>query len=146
MRARRAVIRPRCGSESVRQHAASTMKRMISNAQRVAAIIALSLWAASMVFAHAVLVEAHPPARGAIAGPEVTFRLRFNSRIDGARSTLDLVLPDGKVQSIPISRQASPDTLTSYATGMKTGRYTLNWQVLSADGHVSRGQIPFVVR
>jgi methionine-rich copper-binding protein CopC len=119
---------------------------MISIVKCVAAVTITSLAAATMAFAHAVLIEATPGARGVIAGPEVVFRLRFNSRIDGARSALQLVLPDRKVRSIPTSRQPSADTLSSHVTGMKSGRYTLRWQVLAADGHITRGEIPFEVR
>jgi methionine-rich copper-binding protein CopC len=111
----------------------------------VTAIVMASLGAA-MALAHAVLIEATPPVNGAIVGPEVVFRLRFNSRIDGARSVLQVVLPDGTVHSIPMSRQPSPDILSSDKTDMKTGRYTLRWQVLAADGHITRGEIPFEVR
>ena len=101
---------------------------------------------AKMVLAHAVLVEAVPSARASIAGPEVKIRLRFNSRIDAARSTLKLVLPDGKVLSLPIGQQPSPDSITAKSEGMVSGSYTLRWQVLSQDGHITRGEVPFEVR
>ena len=115
-------------------------------AKSAAVIIIASLGTATTALAHAVLIETTPHVKAALAGPEVVFRLRFNSRIDGARSALKLVLPDGKVRSVTLSRQISPDTLSSHIADMKSGRYTLRWQVLAADGHITRGEIPFEVR
>ena len=102
--------------------------------------------ATGMAFAHAVLLEATPPVHGSVPGPEVTFRLRFNSRIDASRSVLKLVMPDGKVSQLPTGQQPAPDSLNVKADGIKAGRYTLRWQVLAADGHITRGEIPFEVR
>ena len=104
------------------------------------------LAAVGRAFAHAVLVEVTPPAHTYIHGPEVVFRLRFNSRIDAARSVLSLVLPDQSSRILPIAEQLSPDSLNAMATGMKDGAYTLRWQVLAADGHITRGEVPFDVR
>jgi len=101
---------------------------------------------AGTALAHAVLLDAEPPLRGAVAGPEVVFHLRFNSRIDAARSTLKLVLPDGKVRPVAIGQQSSPDSLSATSEQMSNGRYLLRWQVLAADGHITRGEIAFDVR
>jgi copper resistance protein C len=100
----------------------------------------------STALAHAVLVEAIPPARGFVAGPEVAFRLRFNSRVDASRSMLELVFPEGKVIPLSVEQQSSPESLSAKLAGMSRGRYTLKWQVLSADGHITRGRVPFDVR
>jgi methionine-rich copper-binding protein CopC len=110
------------------------------------AVAAIVLGVSGTAFAHAVLVSAVPPVRGSIAGPEVVFRLQFNSRIDAARSTLKLVLPDGKVLALSIGPQPSPDSLTARSADLKTGNYTLRWQVLAADGHITRGEVPFDIR
>jgi copper resistance protein C len=101
---------------------------------------------AGIAFAHAVLVEATPPPHGSVAGPEVVFRLRFNARIDGARSVLTLVLPDGTSRTLQPGQQPAPEILSVKAEGMKSGHYVLRWQVLSADGHITRGEVPFEVR
>jgi methionine-rich copper-binding protein CopC len=84
--------------------------------------------------------------RGSVAGPNVVFRLRFNSRVDASRSRLELVSPDGKVIPLSMGQQLSPDRLSAKSLNMSRGRYTLKWQVLSADGHITRGQVPFDVR
>jgi methionine-rich copper-binding protein CopC len=104
------------------------------------------LAAVGRAFAHAVLVEVAPSAHAYIHGPEVVFRLRFNSRIEAARSVLNLILPDQSSPLLPIKDQPSPDSLSAKATVMKDGAYTLRWQVLTADGQITRGEVPFDVR
>jgi methionine-rich copper-binding protein CopC len=119
------------------------MQHMIT---RVVAVVSFLMCAASLSLAHAVLVEATPPVNGRVAGPEVDFRLRFNSRIDGARSVLSLVLPDGTVRALGVGKNLSADTLSIKADHMQSGHYTLRWQVLAVDGHITRGEVPFEVR
>ncbi len=73
------------------------------------------------------------------------FHLQYNSRIDAGRSQLLLDLPDGSHRSLSIRPDASPDTLSAGADGLSPGSYRLHWQVLSVDGHITRGDIPFEV-
>jgi len=95
--------------------------------------------------AHAVLLESSPPLKGAISGPDVPIKLRFNVRIDALRSRLTLIHPDGSAQTLEINKHTSADTLTAEATGLAAGSYRLRWQVLASDGHITRGEIPFIV-
>jgi methionine-rich copper-binding protein CopC len=97
--------------------------------------------------AHAILVAASPAARSTVQGPDVEVRLRFNSRIDGARSHLSLRLPGkGGVRDLPLARQDAPELLAAHAKGLTPGAYRLRWQVLASDGHITRGEIPFQVK
>ena len=95
--------------------------------------------------AHAVLVEVVPPVHGSVSGPDVAFRLRFNSRVDASRSMLKLMSSDGKILPLSLEQQLSPDSLRAKSAHIGRGRYTLKWQVLSADGHITRGEVPFDV-
>ena len=94
---------------------------------------------------HAVLKEAQPAANSTVAGPDVPIRLQYNVRIDGTLSKLQLLNPDSTSHDLTIEKQTSPDTLTSNALGLKPGEYRIRWQVLAADGHITRGEIPFTV-
>ena len=40
---------------------------------------------------------------------------------------------------------SSPATLEARITGLGAGEYKLHWQVLAADGHITRGEISFPV-
>lgn len=101
--------------------------------------------ASSPALAHAVIVESQPSPGAVVAGPDVDLRLRFNSRVDPARSRLTLTPPDGPAQTVAPAKDAPPDSLTAHLGGLASGSYRLHWDVLSVDGHVSRGDIPFRV-
>jgi copper resistance protein C len=97
-------------------------------------------------FAHAVLVASTPAAHATVKGPEIAVHLKFNSRIDGAHSRLYLVDAKGKVQTLTLSPQDSPETLAAQNIKVAVGAYTVRWQALASDGHITRGEIPFVVQ
>ena len=78
-------------------------------------------------------------------GPSVAIRLRFNSRIDVAHSLLS-IHTDAGVRQLKVDSQGAPDILSAKANDLKPGEYQLRWQVLSVDGHITRGEIPFTVR
>jgi len=96
-------------------------------------------------FAHAVLVESSPPLKSSVTGPDVPLKLRFNVRIDAARSRLTLLQPDGSSQTLELDKQDPPNSISAEAKGLHPGVYRLRWQVLASDGHISRGEIPFTV-
>ena len=100
---------------------------------------------AQPAWAHAILMESQPALHSSVKGPDVAIWLRFNVRIDGSRSRLHLVAPDGSQQNLPIAKQSSPDILQSQAGSLKPGAYKLQWNVLASDGHMSRGEVPFTV-
>ena len=104
-----------------------------------------SLLLGGSAFVHAVLLESSSALKSSIPGPDVPVRPRFNVRIDAARSRLTLVDPDGSLQTLEISRQDPPDTISAEARGLRPGVYRLRWQVLASDGHITRGEIPFTV-
>jgi len=114
------------------------------------ALLALATLFVSLVlpvslFAHAVLVNSNPKAGATVKGPDLPVSLRFNVRIDGSRSRCVLVLPDGTNKTLVLDPQSKPEILTGKATGLVTGKYKLQWQVLAADGHISRGDLTFTV-
>jgi len=63
----------------------------------------------------------------------------------GSSHQLTLIHPDGSAQTLEINKHTSADTLTAEATGLAAGSYRLRWQVLASDGHITRGEIPFIV-
>ncbi len=113
---------------------------------QIRAVIALALAGASIGFAHAVLLEAAPASNASVAGPDVAVHLRFNSRIDPARSRLALVFPDRTVRTLSPGNQSTPATLDTRIKGLAQGKYRLEWQVLATDGHITRGEVRFQVR
>ncbi len=94
--------------------------------------------------AHAILMESVPASNATAKGPDVAFDLRFNSRIDHKRSRLTLTLPDQSQRVLPIDADGPDDRLDTKAT-LQPGTYSLRWQVLAIDGHITRGDVPFTV-
>lgn len=113
----------------------------------IVAVVLFACWVSSQrtVAAHAILVESTPTINATVAGPNLAVKLRFNSRIDAVRSRLTLSLPDATVRQLEIQPQPSPDCVTAQVAGLGSGTYSLRWQVLAADGHITRGEIPFAV-
>lgn len=106
----------------------------------------LTVGVATPVWAHAVLMDSKPKANATIAGADLPIWLRFNVRVDGGRSRLHLIAPDGSSAQLDPLKQPTPDTLESHATSLKPGAYKLQWQVLASDGHISRGEVNFTVK
>jgi methionine-rich copper-binding protein CopC len=96
--------------------------------------------------AHAVLLSSTPQKNTSVSGPNITINLKYNSRVDGARSTLTLLKPDGTIEKIDTPAQPAPDVLSATGRGLTKGAYVLRWQVLAGDGHITRGEVPFQVQ
>ncbi len=109
-------------------------------------VLLLSAGATQVCWAHAILRESTPAINSTVQGPDVDISMRFNVRIDGSRSRVLLVAPDGTSSALKLATQAKPDILQTRATGLKPGAYKLEWKVLASDGHMSNGEIPFTVK
>lgn len=96
-------------------------------------------------FAHAILSHSTPREAQIVAGPELAVELRFNCRIDARRSRLLLVAPDLRSLVLPLREAPAPDALRADLADLRPGEYRLLWQVLSVDGHLTRGDISFRV-
>ena len=107
-------------------------------------LLALAL-AAVPARPHAIVVVARP-AMNSIVGPgELEIRLDFNARIDPQRSRLVLQQPDGTQAPIILVSPGAPNALAGRAQATIAGRWTLSWQELSLDGHITRGEETFSV-
>jgi len=104
----------------------------------------LPMLAAVPCFAHAILVDSTPAPNAHLAPGPISIKFRYNSRIDIARSKLTLTGPDGIETRLAIQGADTP-ALLSASAAVGPGAYTLRWQVLAVDGHITRGTVPFQV-
>src|ERR1700730_18271150 len=109
-------------------------------------VVALLGASSRPALAHAVLVSSTPQKNAAVSGPDITINLKYNSRVDGARSTLSLLKPDGTVERIGTPAQPAPDVLSATGHGLAKGAYVLGRAALARDGHITRGEVPFEVQ
>jgi methionine-rich copper-binding protein CopC len=98
-----------------------------------------------VAFAHAILEDSMPAAGASVPAGPLDLRFRYNSRIDRARSRLTLTRPDHTRDTIPIMPDDAPDIIRSHLD-LVPGAYVLRWQVLAVDGHITRGEVRFVVK
>jgi methionine-rich copper-binding protein CopC len=110
---------------------------------RLLAMLALAL-VAEGVSAHALVVSSQPAAGAVVPAGSLHVALGFNSRIDAKRSRVVLRSPDGTEREVAVAGDAQ-GRLAGNADVERTGHWSLHWQVLSVDGHVTRGEIPFTV-
>ncbi len=94
--------------------------------------------------AHAILLESQPAARTTVPPGLSAISLRFNSRIDHARSRL--TLRSGHAESTLVLDPASPADVLATSATLTPGTYVLRWQVLAVDGHITRGDVPLTVQ
>ena len=94
--------------------------------------------------AHAILIGGSPAIGATLPPGRIAIELRFNSRIDRPRSRLSLIAPDMTKIVLETTADAPPEMLRA-AAELKPGAYTLRWQVLAVDGHITRGDVPFTV-
>ncbi len=98
------------------------------------------------VSAHAILIDSSPAVNADVPPGAVSFTLHYNSRIDRERSRLTLVAPDRTQTRLPVGADGPPDIMTTQTPALPAGDYTIRWQVLAVDGHITRGDVPFTVK
>ena len=94
--------------------------------------------------AHAILIGSTPKPDGTLASGHRTLRFDYNSRIDHKRSRLTLTGPSGKPVVLTVLPASAANALDAEAD-LVPGSYTLRWQALALDGHITRGDVPFSV-
>lgn len=106
---------------------------------RLFAVLALGLAViGGAAEAHAVLISSK------VEGSQIL--LHYNGRVDATRSRLSLVNQDGSAaKQIECSAGDDPATLKGDLSSLAPGSYTLRWEVLSVDGHISRNDLPLTI-
>lgn len=122
------------------------MRLALTSLRACALALPLALAALTPALAHAVLVSSTPAANGAATPGKTEIRLRYNSRIDRGRSSFTLVTPDNQDVRLTAEDGGKPETVVLPAEFAAPGAYTLRWQVLAPDGHITRGALPFTVK
>jgi copper resistance protein C len=121
----------------------SAIARAAGRGPVCAVAVLMGLFWPDLAAAHAVLLRGTPAGGAAVPAGHLDVDLRFNSRIEHAASQLQLQGPDGAARRLTLT-DGPVDALRA-AIDIGPGSYTLQWQVLAVDGHLTRGSIPFTV-
>jgi copper resistance protein C len=108
------------------------------------ALLPLVLIWPSVSWAHAILEDSTPAIGGTAKAGQIDLTLRYNSRIDKGRSRLTLTAPNQSQQTVKIDPDGAPEVMTAHLM-LTPGAYSVRWQVLAVDGHITRGDVPFTV-
>ncbi len=127
-----------------RRHPAAARARRAAIPVRAILPLAVLLAGTVPAAAHAILMASDPPVQGQLPAGTEQVTLRYNSRVDHARSSLVLTRPDGTTQRLPVAGGSAADALAT-EVALAPGAYSLRWQVLATDGHITRGDVPFTV-
>ena len=111
------------------------------------ALLSVLLWPAAAV-AHAFLVKSAPAPRAVLNHPPARVELWFNERLEPAYSSVS-VADDAGIGVDLRDVQVGPDDPKKLSVSLSIlgpGRYTVNFRVLSVDGHVVESSFPFAVK
>jgi methionine-rich copper-binding protein CopC len=112
--------------------------------------LALVAWVlgVGLALGHSGLQRTEPPVESKLKRPPSEVKLYFTERLEPAYSTVR-VKDDHGAQ---VDRQdahvdpSNPLLLRATLQPLEHGAYTVNWRVLSVDGHVTEGRFTFQVK
>ena len=110
-------------------------------------LVTLALAPTAPAFAHAHVVSSTPAANAAIAPPK-QISVTFSEKLVPAFSKIDVAMV-GMNMHVPVKTSVSTDGKTLIAVpqgGFMKGSYVINWNAASADGHKTKGAIPFKIK
>jgi copper transport protein len=111
-------------------------------------ICVISVWIGlhSVVYAHAYIVKSVPQVNQSLGSPPHTVQIWFDEPVQSTFNALTVTDENGKridLNDAHIDRN-NPDLLEcNLDSGLQNGLYSVNWRVISADGHPVSGVIPF---
>lgn len=106
------------------------------------------LFHSSLVMAHATLVKSDPPRRASLSSPPKQVQLWFNEKIEGSYASVALL--DSKKRSITENNPEivldDPKSVILNIPQIEPGQYTVQYRVMSVDGHVIESSYVFSIK
>jgi methionine-rich copper-binding protein CopC len=98
--------------------------------------------------AHSLLVRSQPERRATVTRPPEQVRLWFGERIEPAYARLSVWDAEGTQVDAGDAAvdPADPTMLAVRTPGLRAGRYTVRYRVLSVDGHIVESSFTFTVK
>ncbi len=99
-------------------------------------------------FAHAKLIKSDPPNRASLNVAPKQIQLWFNEEIEGSFALISLLDANGKSVT-DNNPELVPDdsrTVVLPLPEIEPGRYTVNFRIMSTDGHVVESDYKFTLK
>ena len=114
-----------------------------------ATLFLLGSLTASPVFAHAHLQQQTPAANSEVSPAPQTLTLNFSEGIEPGFSGVTLTGPEKRI--IPVGKAVrnekdNTQLVIPLNEALGDGLYTVEWHVVSVDGHKTKGQYQFSVK
>jgi hypothetical protein len=96
-------------------------------------------------WAHAYPAFSTPQDGATVSSPPREIIIRFTEGVEIEFSRIEVKNAKGEVVNLGKVRQLAPETLATELKPLSPGVYTIDWQVLSVDTHVTEGRLRFSV-
>ncbi len=122
------------------------IKRITSQLALLAALS--TLFPINLAMAHATLVKSDPPRRASLSMPPKQIQLWFNEKIEASYASVTVVDKDKKAvtENNPEIVAEDPKSVVLNLPEIDSGRYTVQYRVMSVDGHVIESSYDFNVK
>ncbi|MGQ0700714.1 MAG: copper resistance CopC family protein [Panacagrimonas sp.] len=112
-------------------------------------LFVVAMLLASPAWSHAALTKSIPGKREVLSHSPARIELQFNEKVEVKFSTVSLEAAGGAV--LPLDRPApDPDNPYQLNVGipkpLAAGKYSVNYRVLSQDGHILKNSYSFTVQ
>ena len=97
------------------------------------------------VWAHAYPAVSVPNNGTTLIEPPSEVRIQFTEAIEMAFSAITVIGPNKEVVSHGKLRKLADDSVAIGLKPLQAGNYTVEWQVLSVDTHVTEGVLRFTI-
>ena len=107
--------------------------------------IVLVLCFCPLSWGHGVLIESFPSHGAILQEPPSIISLRFNAAVETSITRVTLVDLKKQSQALHVTDGSTLEQVIVAVPPLAPGVYHVNYQVLAADGHVTKGSIRFTV-
>jgi len=122
---------------------------MLSRTFLVAGFFVIAVDMSDQAVAHAHLASATPAVDGTVSTSPAELELKFSEPVELKFSGLKVAGPDNSAVAIGAASLAKSEDSTlvvPVSTTLGAGTYTVDWHILSKDGHKTQGSYTFTVK
>jgi len=111
-------------------------------------VVIVLMFSVNAAMAHATLIKSDPSRRASLSVPPKQIQLWFNEKIEVSYATVVVfdVSKNPVTQNGPEAVADDPKSVILHLPDLEAGRYTVQYRVMSVDGHVIESSYDFIVK